>query len=37
MTNLMNPILEKLRFWQGIEAATTAIGLPPNDRLTDLH
>lgn len=37
MTNLLNPVLEKIHFWQGIEAATTAVGLPPNDRLTDLH
>jgi hypothetical protein len=27
--------LERIRFWQAIETATTWVGLPPNDRLLD--
>jgi ubiquitin-conjugating enzyme E2 variant len=35
MTDFLNPVLERIRFWQAIETATTWVGLPPNDRLLD--
>lgn len=30
LTDLLNPLLDRLRLWAGLEAALTAIGLEPN-------